>query len=436
MGGRVEEAEQIAERTLNKDKRNTGAITTWALSQIFDVGGRVSEGISYLANYDGVVNYEGCGLLFFDCRLSGYGALYSIDREQRGRGRSAALRLYDLCFDRIFEYSGFSQGKAWTRPQRKAPIAWVERDNDAERSRSAAFLNNLLGGGKSQAEKNAESETQIVVRETLPPSLDYDSWDPSCEDVLTWLPPTPTLLAEGTLLLFRLTLNGSISTKDRRWDSLRNSWTTLLNLQKDQDGNAATLKHFPLACLAASLLLPTKETGGDEVGNGRVAAGLNLLGYMLNLGNQALPDEDESKEIQAIADIEPDFWLPAEDDVRKEWKEIVDHLASGLDGTQFQRQADGSAIEVADGLLRFESWDFTSRPIVEHALCYAACRTGDTDSLSTARAISSHGVTMRRNSPEEWWRYSIIVGLLGDQIASENALQVAVNIGSGQGQRD
>ena len=128
-----------------------------------------------------------------------------------------------------------------------------------------------------------------------------------------------------------------------------------------------------------------------------------------------------------IAEREPDFWLPAEEGLRKEWKEIVDHLASGLDGIN----SDGTVSRS----LRFEHWDFQSRPVVEHAICYAACRAGDTESLAFARCISSHGVTLRKNSPEEWWRYSIILGLLGDQVASENALAVAVNVGSGQGQR-
>ena len=436
MAGRKEEAEQIAERTLSKDKRNTGAITTWALAHLFDSEGRVSEGISYLANTDGIANYEGAGMLFFDCRLSCYGSLFSIDREQRGRGRSMALRLYDRNFERVLEYSGFSQGKAWTRPQRKAPIAWVQRANDGENSKTANFLKNLLGrGSKEKEQKKIENntETQIIVKETLPPSLDFDSWDPSCEDVLTWLPPTPPLLTEATLLMFRLTLNGTLSTKDYRWDSLRNSWNTLLQLQKDAHGNLHSLEHFPLASLAASILLPVEDTGGDQVGNGRMALGLNLLGEMLNLGNLMVEKEKDEKDTDLIiADIEPDFWLPAKDNLREEWREIVKHLESALDGIESHGNTDD---EKANRALRFECWDFLSRPVVEHAICYAACRAGDTESLSYARAISSQGVTLRRMSPEEWWRYSIILGLLGDQIASENALAMAVNVGSGQGQR-
>lgn len=438
VGGRKEEAEQITERTLRKDKRNTGAITTWALAHLFDAEGRVAEGISFLANSDGIANYEGSGLLFFDCRLSCFGALYSIDREQRGRGRSTALRLYDRNIDRVLDYSGFSQGKAWTRPQRKAPIAWTQRANDGENSKTANFFKTLLGGGKQKEEQKRvedHSGTQIIVKETLPPSLDFEAWDPSCEDVLTWLPPTPALLTEATLLMFRLTLNGTLSTKDYRWDSLRNSWNTLLDLQKDEHGNRRSLEHFPLASLAASILLPVEDTGGDKIGNGRMAAGLKLLGDMLNLGNMSVEKDDDEKDVDlVIADIEPDFWLPAKDESRDEWKEIVNHLTSALDGIE-GNPSDSDQDEKVKRALRFESWDFSSRPIMEHAICYAACRAGDTDSLSYARSISSQGVTLRQMSPEEWWRYSIILGLLGDQIASENALAMAVNVGSGQGQR-
>jgi hypothetical protein len=139
-------------------------------------------------------------------------------------------------------------------------------------------------------------------------------------------------------------------------------------------------------------------------------------------------DEEMTTDLQVIAELEPNFWLPAEEGLRKEWREIVDHLASGLDGINADDKVTRS--------LRFEHWDFESRPVAEHAICYAACRSGDIESLSVARCISSRGVTLRKSSSEEWWRYSIILGLLGDQVASENALAMAVNVGSGQGQRD
>ena len=86
--------------------------------------------------------------------------------------------------------------------------------------------------------------------------------------------------------------------------------------------------------------------------------------------------------------------------------------------------------------LRFTStWEMDGRPILEHAVVYAACKAGDITSLSLARSICSRGVSMRPNSPEEWWRYSIVLGLLGDQVGSEDALNTSINIGGGQGSR-
>jgi hypothetical protein len=83
----------------------------------------------------------------------------------------------------------------------------------------------------------------------------------------------------------------------------------------------------------------------------------------------------------------------------------------------------------------FETWDFDTRPFMEHVVVYAACKCGDTESLSLARSICSRGVTLRPNSPEEWWRYSIVLGLLGDEVASEDALAASLAVGGGQGVR-
>ena len=57
------------------------------------------------------------------------------------------------------------------------------------------------------------------------------------------------------------------------------------------------------------------------------------------------------------------------------------------------------------------------------------------ESVSLARSVCSQGVTLRPNSPEEWWRYSIVLGLLGDDVASEDALAASLSFGGGQGVR-
>lgn len=438
VGGRHEEAEQMAERAMNQGRKVCGALATWAQCHVFDARGGVAEGISALANFDGISNYEGAGLLFFDCRLSGYGARFSLDREERGRGKSAALRLYAANFDRVLDYSGFARAQPWERPQQQAPLAWVLRTSigagDTVPSSPDSFFSTLMGRGSSQAkeEDDDEEEFEIVAKENAPPSLKRERWDPACEDVLTWIPPTPQLLSDATLLLFRFTLNGTISTRNGRWDSIRNSWTTYFDIER-KHGEDYPLKFCPLASAISSLLFPPSKTGGNRIGSGRLARGLYEMGELLKLGNDTAEAAESTEIRELIAEREPDFWLPVDEEPRQAWKEIVGHLASAIDGFDYPEEDSDGSDGVVDWNLRFEGWNFDTRPILEHAIVYAACKSGDIESLSLARSICSQGVTLRPNSPEEWWRYSIVLGLLGDQVGSENALNASINFGAGQG---
>lgn len=448
VGGRHEEAELMAERAMNQGKKVCGGLATWAQAHIFDAGGRVSEGISALANFDGISNYEGSGLLFFDCRLGGYGARFSLDREERGRGKSAALRLYEANFERVLGYSGFAKAQPWREPLRRSPLSWSERtaidggssaDADSGHSGIGSFFLNMLGKKKNSKSKEEEEEEElkqedydyeILVSEDHAPSHNVDGWEPSCEDVLTWIPPTPQLLSDATLLLLRFTLNGTISARNARWDNVRNAWISMFELQK-KHCNEAPLKFCPLARVVASILFPPADTGGDQVGGGRLALGLYKMGELLQLGNVTSEEERSTAVRELIAERHPSFWLPVDDESSQEWKEIVDHLVSAIDGID-NNDEDGG---IVDPTLRFDAWDFEARPILEHAIVYAACKSGDTESLCLARSISSQGVSLRPNSPEEWWRYSIILGVLGDQVGSEDALQNSINVGAGQGAR-
>jgi hypothetical protein len=48
-----------------KDQRKfTGAVATSVQAHVFDASGRIAEGISATANFDGVSNYEEAGLFF------------------------------------------------------------------------------------------------------------------------------------------------------------------------------------------------------------------------------------------------------------------------------------------------------------------------------------------------------------------------------------
>ena len=137
---------------------------------------------------------------------------------------------------------------------------------------------------------------------------------------------------------------------------------------------------------------------------------------------------------ELIADNDPNFWLPAKQEARQEWKVIVNHLSSAIDGFDYENNEDENS-GLVDASRRFQAWDFEARPIFEHAICYTACKSGDMESLWLARSICSQGVTLRPNAPEEWWRYSIVLGLLGDEVGSEDALNNSINFGSGQGAR-
>jgi hypothetical protein len=426
IGGRDEDAERLAEVAMSRNRKVCGAIGTWAQTHIFDAKGRIAEGISATANFDGVANYEGAGLLFFDSRLGGYGARFALDREERGRGKSAALRLYEANFERVLDYSGFAVGQPWTQPRQSAPLAWREATPPPLLADNKKTSTSLFGRWFGKQSKEKTQKYELALKKIQFPSTNVEGWEPSCEDVLTWLPPTPSLLSDATLLLLRFTLNGTISPKNARWDSVRNGWSALFRIQRKY-ANGHLLFH-PLACIVASLLYPPSETGGDQLYGGAVARGLHLMGQLLRLGNPETKEEKTTSVRELIAERDPNFWLPAKEDIRGKWKEVVGLLTTAIDGAG---EDDNSFTSQA----RFKFWDFETRPIMEHAICYAACKAGDVHSLSIARSICSQGVTLRTNAPEEWWRYSIVLGLLGDDVASENALNNSINFGGGQGAR-
>jgi len=425
-GGRVAEAEQTIDRSQRMSV--AGALHTWAKAHVYDATGRIAEGISACANHDGTVTYEGAGWLFFEDRLGGYGARFSLDREERGRGKSAALRLYERHFDRIFDYSGFSKGQLRKKPEQRAPLSWSKPATlSLEESKDTISIwDRIRGKAKDDSKKLTQKQRDyydIVLKEGRMPSTRLESWEPVLEDVLTWLPPTPQLLADATLLLLRFTLNGTISAQNLRWDHMRSSWQTMLELQKLHNSN---LLFCPMAALSASLLCEPSDSGGDCIGNGRMATGLNSMGKLMRLGNATTEAEKTTTIREVIADRDPKFWLPAPSGEETKWQEVVDHFTAALSG-----YTDDSIVSRRS--LRFEHWDFETRPLFEHAIVYACCKAGDMKSLSLARSISCNGVTLRPNSPEEWWRYSIVLGLLGDEVGSEDALTNSINFGGGQG---
>jgi hypothetical protein len=456
VGGRTAEAEQMATYAFDKEKKVCGGIATWALAHVYDSEGRTAEGISACSNYDGARHYEECGLLYFDSILAGYGVRFALDREERGRGRSSALRLYDNNYERILESSGFSQGQAWQKPMKKAPLGWRGKSKFEESNNPKSFIKSLFGGSDEKKPRSEDTEIcdgEIIVKQQSLPSLKKDNWVPSVEDVLTWMPPTPQLLSDATLLLLRLTLNGTISTKNYRWENVRNAWAVMLDIQKRSGNDRPTFQFYPLVSVAASLMAAPDRTGGVSGAAGRLAKGLHKMGELLNLGDVASlsdetegDDEEEEEEEEnalstflfreIVADTDPDFWLPVQEESKKEdWQTVLNLLSSAIDGVYNPINERDLDMDVAELEAGFESWEFDVRPFLEHAVVYAACKCGDHVSLSLARSICSRGVTLRPNSPEEWWRYSIVLGLLGDEVAAEHARQASIAFGTGQGAR-
>jgi len=434
-------AEQLGLQSIDKGERLAAGISSWALAHVYDAEGRTAEGISAFANTDGIKNFESCGLFFFDSILTGYGVRFALDREERGRGRSPALRLYDNAYERVLDSNVLGRHGPTGSQIRKAPVGWQNSSfKTSEVSQSS--MRKVFPIPRPRDKESSLHNDSLSVSTSSSASLKILEWKPSCEDVLTWIPPTPQFLADATLLLFRLTLNGTISCENYRWENLKNAWTLLL----DHDGKDRTetedLRFYPLACIAASLLLPVNTAGNLSGAAGRLARAMHKMGLLLNLGEVSLSEDDTQSEetgisklfVDMVADSSPDFWLPSKDlEDKAEWKEILRLLSSVIDGVLAQEE-DGDFLN-AELLDSFETWDFDARPFIEHATVYAACKCGDYKSLSLARSICSRGVSLRPQNPEEWWRYSIVLGLLGDEVASEDALNASLSFGGGQGVR-
>lgn len=492
VGGRRSEAEAMAESVRTKGEKLAGGLATWALAHVFDSEGRTAEGISACANFDGMIHYEACGFLMFDAVLAGYGVRFALDREERGRGRSPALRLYDTNYEGVLESSGFSRGILHDKPHRSAPIGW-RRSKFEKSNRAQAFMAEVFGKQQQQQSiaideregrnddpcndrsdesgnkfTDFEDDNVLTTDRSTISSLQKNDWNPSMEDVLTWLPPTPKFLSDATLLLLRFTLNGTISCSNYRWENLRNAWSVFLEINnryeidKNKDeprttsstssATVSNLEFYPLACVAASLMAEPRLVGELQGAGGRLQAGLYKMGELLNLGNIKAPVNDESEKSnnenenssylstilfkEIVADDDPDFWLPVlKEAKREEWRTVLKLLSSAIDGIYDPTGEDDHDIMKATLAAGFQGWEFDVRPFLEHAVVYAACKCGDYESLSIARAICSRGVTLRSNSPEEWWRYSIVLGLLGDEKASEDALNASHSFGGGQGTR-
>eukprot|EP00562_Extubocellulus_spinifer_P020848 CAMPEP_0178616256 /NCGR_PEP_ID=MMETSP0698-20121128/3114_1 /TAXON_ID=265572 /ORGANISM="Extubocellulus spinifer, Strain CCMP396" /LENGTH=784 /DNA_ID=CAMNT_0020255073 /DNA_START=33 /DNA_END=2387 /DNA_ORIENTATION=+ len=405
-GGRYVEAERLAEEAMTRDDAGAGGVAAWALAATYDAEGRASEGTSMLSGYDGMQHFEKCGHLFFDSKLSGYGARFALDRDAAGAGRSAA-RIYGSAFERIIQYSGEHEVLSLAR---KAPRSTRTKMVESAEGAAKSVFSKLFGGDSyrdgrgrgNDSENNAPSRDASLqeVSETAGGSTR------SAVDALCWLPPTPQVLTDATMLLLRLTLSGAVSESDYRWKDLKSAWERLLDLYPQVD-DSSILEFCPISRVAASLVLETKDlcNGNVDPVFNKLAEAAYHMGRAMNLGGEKDPDS-VSKDM---------------------WRHVTSCLAEARQGSSVD-----SAGESFDTL---QGWDIDLRPLLDQGLCHAAVMSDDLESICLARAVCSEAVSLRPNSPESWWRYSVVLDRLGDENAAEDARNASVSLGAGEGGR-
>ena len=421
VGGKLSLAERTAEQlsAILIDMEGVGGVMAWALAHVFDAEGRVAEGNTQLSTFDGARHYEGCGFLFWDARLALQGAKFTLDREGSNAERSA-LRRYDENVERILEYSGLTtENESNDQSQNGNNFKPIISTHKVPRMKRDGLVKAAEGAAKSFFSGgflfSSESKEKNIKDELMD---EYDAyWDLSAEtneDVMSWLPPTPQLLTDASFLLLRLTISGAIDSSDSRWQNLKIAWGKMLEIQ-----GANGFKDFPLARIASSLLLSSSLNNNQIIDtdietlkmSDKFAQISCLLGKLMKLG---IPKEGHESAEE-----------PLSDEIRSGWLRLSKML---------MEVRDGKAIEKNNYYERdFEGWDMEFRPFVEYIIFHVACITEDHTTLCYARSVCSEGVIFRPNSPEVWWKYSVILDKLGDTIAAEDARSACVSLGSGEG---
>lgn len=412
---RTSTAERLAETSLAKDADSSGGIAVWALGHSFASEGRSQEMVSKLATSDGVRLHERSGYLAFNTRMSGYGAISMLDTQRSGAGRSA-IRLYDGSFGHVLHYSGNDVegqergGEEVCMAELKVPTSVSEDVTGAVGS----MFSGWFGGGDDKPASPQPDQAPVTKLQKR-----------TAEAVLTWLPPSPILMTHATALLLRLTLSDAISSSDDRWADLKTAWrltiyNSVSSLTQDEQ---TSIEFTPLTLLAASLLFEPPKLHVKPVSQQLELAmqGLHQMGKLMKFGELKL---------QAVS--------TNNDDSANEWRGVLNYLSRAIDSTRWETPsgmtstaylppAHDSASNLSIG------WDFDTRQFLEYALCHAATKTGDYESLCLAKAVCSEGVTLRSNCPEMWNRYAMIMEHIGDDVAAENARAASISHGGGEG---
>jgi len=499
INGRYKEAEQFCNQSQTfQDMEGTSGSSTWALAHSYDAEGRVSEGVSLLSGYDGMASYRDCGFLFFDSRLAAMGARFTYDRDGANADR-VALRLYDHAFDRVMKYSGYTATDddydvdnddehnilplIRSVPKGKGEVFGVVAGGAAK-----SFIGSLFGDGgggsgaaASTADGKASNNTpgqnkKMEEEEGEDMDINRSSHGKqgikpvTFENIFCWLPPTPQFLTDATFLLLRLTFGGAIEGNDPRWKGIKQAWKKVIyneiQIQKQQhhhhqqqqqyqpeeqqNQSKVLLKFSPMARIASSLVVDDVVLEHAELCNKdnpllstQLEQCSHLIGKLLKLGmDNGQCTSTSTNDNDNNTDMDEDVHENHHDDtvMTKEWIYLSHRLADIRDGRQSPENNDDHGNSLLTGNTYFvqdiHGWDSTLRPFLEHSTFHAARNSADDPhALNLARAVCSEGVSLRPNSPETWWRYSIILEKLGDLTAAEDALATSVSLGSGEGGR-
>ena len=407
--------ESLVEMALARDPDGAGGTSVWALSHILGSEGRSSEMVSRLAMFDGTQLYQNCGYLNFHTRMAGYGGIALLDRRGAGSERSS-LRLYDGGFASLLDYTGNN-----AEGIKNGGEEIVMRDMKVPRNVASDVVGSIFSGwfGSDDATTEKEDDPSLKEQDTVQRKRHIPR---TLEDTLCWLPPSPTLLTQATSLLFRLTLVDGVSQHDQRWVDLQAAWKYSLEIENDAN-TQRPFEFMPMALLASSLLLDPVTLHVETLPPRLEIAmqGLHKMGKLLKLGQQVGNSSQMSSEWnEVLRDL-----AQARESCQR-WE-----MPNGMDSTTYSPTG-GDYNSVTNPQYPI-GWDFDVRQFLEHGLCYAAVQVGDYESLCLARAICSEGTTLRRNCPELWWRYSVVLDMLGDEVAAENARAASVSLGSGEG---
>ena len=408
-----------------------------ALSGVYSAEGRVSEGTSILSR-DGIEHWESCGFLFWNVKLMGKGGHFVLSNDRAGRN-SSALRMYDGGFGWVLESAGYVDESANTHPMtkevegektntnfdetmliRKVPKNRSDKLMKAAGESATSMWSSLFVAGKNEEDGERIEGKKVSMDESIV----------TLEDILTWLPPTTTVLTEATFLLFRLTLSGAITGHDERWSHLRAGWERTIDMEKMAIGTTPLI-YSSLARIAFSLVLNAPEGYDDDDRKRRVSFKLEkaarIMGNVLDLGSSKVIN-NKNEELENSLEYKK----------KTEWKEVVQLLTTARSGwsSSYQTDTDVSTFQLLMDLnVATMNTNEDLHQFFGNALYHAALETKDYDALHSARAVCSATVTVRSNTPEGWRMYAKILEALGDANASQDAMNAAISLGSGEGGR-